>query len=62
MREDALQSSKKIAQLSAENESLQERVFDLEQQVIGIDLEVEKKLKAALTSVPTLTQSQLPNS
>jgi len=34
---------------------LNEVIFDLEQQVIGIDLEVEKRLKKTLHTIPDLT-------
>jgi len=35
---------------------LQETIFDLQQQVVGIDLEVEKKLKKAIMEMPELRE------
>ena len=35
-----------------ENEGLQESIFDMEQKIIGVDLEVQKKLKEKMKNMP----------
>jgi hypothetical protein len=36
---------KQVEKLLIENEGLQEYVFDMEQKVVGVDIEIEKRLK-----------------
>jgi predicted RNase H-like nuclease (RuvC/YqgF family) len=45
LKEELRQTEQQIEKLLIENESLQEYIFDIEQKIVGVDLEVERRLK-----------------
>ena len=51
LTEEMAQSEREMEKLMMENEGLQESIFDMEQKIIGVDLEVEKKLKEKMKNM-----------
>jgi hypothetical protein len=46
--------------LKIEGENLEEKMFDMEQQIVGIDLEVEKRLSEHIKSLGHAALPQFP--
>ena len=52
LTEELAQSEKEMERLLVENEGLQQYIFDIEQKIVGVDLEVEKKFKEKMRTFP----------
>ena len=50
MSEQFKQLEEQYESLLINNDHLQEHIFDIEQKIVGVDLEVEKRLKEKLKS------------